>query len=109
MSNRHGLRTPNQGIFHQNLKLFGLGQTFWADKFWVICDILGGFTSTHFGTVKHLSMFSINQPLPLQKLRVYIKCVYIKIPNIYMELGFEFQFEFEFGPQRIRTLAIMCA
>jgi hypothetical protein len=41
------------------------------------------------------SMFSINQPLFLQKTkRLY--------PNIYLELGFES------GPQRIRDLAIVC-
>jgi hypothetical protein len=41
-------------------------------------------------------MFSINQPLFLQKLRLYIQ-----IPNIYLGLGFEF----EFGLQRIWDLA----
>jgi hypothetical protein len=57
----------------------------WADKFW---GILGQTISTHFDTVSTLSMFSIIQPLFLQKLSLYIH-----IPNIY--LGFEF------GPQRI--------
>ena len=42
-----------------------------------------------------LFMFSINQPLFLQKY----KPLY---PNIYLGLGFEF------GPQRIRDLAIVC-
>jgi hypothetical protein len=55
------------------------------------------FTSTHFGTVSPLSMFSVNQPLFLQKLSLFIK-----IPNIYLQLGFEF------GMQRIRDLAIVC-
>ena len=44
-----------------------------------------------------LIMFSINQPLFLQKVSLYIQ-----IPNIYLGLGFEF------GPQRIRDLAIVC-
>jgi hypothetical protein len=42
-------------------------------------------------------MFSINQPLFLQKkLRLYIQ-----IPNIYLGLGFKF------GPQRIMDFAIL--
>jgi hypothetical protein len=44
-------------------------------------------------------MFSINQPLFQQK----IKPLYPN-PNIYLGLGFEF----EFGLQRIKDLAIMC-
>jgi hypothetical protein len=76
---------------------FGLGQISWADRFW---GIFGRFISTHFGTVSPLSMFSINQPLFLQKTKPF----YIQIPNIYLGLGFEF----EFGSQRIRDLAIVC-
>ena len=58
---------------------FGLGQTNWADKFWVIWGIFGPTISAHFGTVSPLSMFSIIQPLFLQ-----------------------------FGPQRTRDLAFVC-
>jgi hypothetical protein len=79
-------------------RTFGLELTNWADKFWGIWGIFDQFISTHFGTVSPLSMFSINQPLFLQKVNLYIH-----IPNIY--LGF--RFEFEFGPQR-RNLAIVC-
>ena len=32
----HGLRTPNEAIFQQYLKLLGLGQTNWAEMFWGI-------------------------------------------------------------------------
>ena len=39
----------------------------WADKFWGIWGIFERFISTHFGTVSPLSMFSINQPIFLQK------------------------------------------
>ena len=53
--------------------------------------------SSHFGTVSTLSIFFINQPLFLQNTTPLY-------PNIYLGLGFEF----EFGPQRIRNLAIMC-
>ena len=90
-----GLWTPNEAFFHQNPKLLGLGQTIWPDKFWGIWGIFEQFIGTHFGTVSPLSMFSINQPLFLQKI-----ILYIQIPNIYLSLGFEF------GPQRIRDLAI---
>ena len=41
----------------------------WADKFWGIWGISGRFISTYFGTVSPLSMFSINQPLFLQKTK----------------------------------------
>ena len=44
-----------------------------TDKFWDIWDIFSQFISTHFGTVSPLSMFSINQPLFLQKLSLYIQ------------------------------------
>ena len=37
----------------------------WTDKIW---GIFGQFISTHLGTVSPLSMFSINQPLCLQKI-----------------------------------------
>ena len=83
---RHGLRTPNKAFFHQNPKLLSLGRI-WADKIW---GIFGQFISTHFVTESPLSMF-------FKKLRLYIQ-----IPNIYLVLGFEF------GPQRIRDLAIVC-
>ena len=41
----------------------------WADKFWgILGTIVGRTISTHFGTVSPLSMFSIIQPLFLQKI-----------------------------------------
>ena len=47
-----------------------LRQTIWADKFWGIWGIFDRFiSSTHFGTVSPLSMFSIDQPLFLQKTK----------------------------------------
>ena len=77
-----------------------MGQTIWSDKFWGIWNIFVRFVITHFGTEESpLSMFSINQPLFLQKLSLYIQ-----IPNIYLGLGFEFEFEL----QKIRDLAIVC-
>ena len=53
----HGLRTPIEAFFHQNSKLLGLGRQ---------------FISTHFGTVRPFSMFSINQPVFLQKTKPFI-------------------------------------
>ena len=66
----HGLRTPNEALLSSNSLTFGLGQTIWADKFWGICCIFGRFISAHFGAVSPLSMFSINQPLFLQKTKL---------------------------------------
>ena len=45
----------------------------WADRFWGIWGIFGRTISTQFGTVTPLSMFSIIQPLFLQKLSL---CTY---------------------------------
>ena len=55
--------------FSSKYQTFGLGQTIWADKFWSIVGIFGQFIGTHFGTVSPLSMFSINQPLTIQKTK----------------------------------------
>ena len=74
--------------------LWAWADNFWADTFWGIWGIFGQFISTHFGTVSPLSMFSIIQPLFLQKKSFYI--------HIYLGLGFEF------GLQRIRDLVILC-
>ena len=47
----------------------------WADKFWGIC---GQNISTHFGTVSPLSIFSIIQPISLQKTkRLYPHPIYL--------------------------------
>ena len=64
-------RTMNAqwSLFPSKFQTFGLGQTIWADKFWSIWGIFGWLISTHFGTVSPLSMFSINQPLFLQKTK----------------------------------------
>ena len=62
----HGLRTPNED-FSLKSRTFELGQTNWVDKFWGIWGIFGQTISTHFGTVSPLSIFSIIQPLFLQK------------------------------------------
>ena len=74
---------PERAFFRKS-QTFGLGQTNWAK--------LSALILVH--TLGPLSIFSINQPLILQKKL----SLYIHIPNIYLGLGFEF----EFGQQRIR-------
>jgi hypothetical protein len=59
--------------------MFGLEQKNWADEFWGIWDIFSQTISTHFGTVSLLSMFSIIQPLFLQKttpLNTHLKYIF---------------------------------
>ena len=80
---------------------FGLGQTIWDDKLWGIWDIFGRFISTHFGTVSPLFMYSINQPLFLQKTTPLY-------PNPKYLFLYLFILGFEFGLQRIKNLAIVC-
>ena len=75
--------------FHRNPKLLGLGTQF-GQMFKGIWGIFGRFISTHFGTVFH----NTNQPVFLQKTKPLYK---------YLGLGFEF------GPQRIKDLAIVCS
>ena len=60
-----------RSLFSLKSRTFGLGQTNWADKFWGLWGIFGQTISTHFGTVivSPLSMFSIIQPLFLQKTK----------------------------------------
>ena len=69
LGHTHGLQTPNEAFFLLKSGTFGLGQTNWADKFWGIWDIFGQTISTQIGTVSPLSMFSIIQPLFLQKTK----------------------------------------
>ena len=57
----------------------------WADKFGGIWGIFSQTINSDFCTASPLCMFSINQPLFLQKLSLYIQ-----IPNIYFGLGFEY-------------------
>ena len=58
----HRQRTPNEALFSSKSQTFGLGQTIWADKFWGIA--FGVFSAD---SSAPLSLFSINQPLILQK------------------------------------------
>ena len=56
-------------LFSLKSQTFGLGQTNWADNLWGISGIFGQTIRTHFGIVSPLSMFSIIQPLFLQKTK----------------------------------------
>ena len=73
--------------FFIKTQTFGPRQTNWADKFWGIWGIFSQCFNSHFGTVSPLSMFSINQPLFLQKK----PSLYIQIPNTWLGLGFELE------------------
>ena len=66
---------------------FGLGQTIWVDKFWGIWGIFGRFISTHFGKVSPFSMFSINQPLFLQKTKPLYPTTQMNIWDWDLNLG----------------------
>jgi hypothetical protein len=72
-------------------------------NFWARADNLGQQILGHFlyfqnlfGTVSSLSMFSLINHYFYKKLSLYIE-----ISNIYLGLGFEF------GPPRIRNLAVV--
>ena len=55
--------------FSLKFRIFWLGQTNWADKFWGIWGIFSQTINTHFVTVSPLSIFSIIQALFLQKTK----------------------------------------
>ena len=76
----HGLRMPNEAFFHWNPIFWGLGRQIREINF-------GAF-----------GVFSADLSAPILALWVPFPC--FSFPNIY--LGFEF------GPQRIRDLAIVC-
>ena len=63
----HKLRTPNEASFHRNSKLLCLGRQFGQIDLGAFGGIFTLFFSTHFGTLSPLSIFSISQPLFLQK------------------------------------------
>ena len=61
----HGLRTPRQSFISKISNFWA-----WADTLgWIFLRHLGYFRPDHFGTMISLSMFSIIQPLFLQKIK----------------------------------------
>ena len=90
---------PMKPFFHRNPKLSGLGRQFGQIKF-------GAFRVVSVSLSAPILVLWVPCPcFPLINHYFYKKLsLYIQIPNIYLGLGFEF----EFGPQRIRDLAFMC-
>ena len=62
-------------FFHRNPKLLGLGRQFVQINLGAFGFIFGQFISTHIATVSPLAMFSINQPLFLQKTKHRVSVV----------------------------------
>ena len=87
-SHSHGLRTFRESFFFGNPNFRA-----WADK-------LGRTFLGHLGYFRPIYR---HRSFPLINHYFYKKLsLYIQIPNIYLGL------RFEFGPQRIRHLAIVC-
>ena len=86
----HELLTSRERFFSKILN-FSAWQTFWAKIFRGIWCIFGLTIRSHFGTVSSLSMFSIIQPLFIQKIEPLYPT-----PKIL------------FGPQKIWDLTIVC-
>ena len=99
------------------------GQTIWAGKFWGIWGFSANLSAPilvkFIYSEKATKFCEILWPpqniwtlqwvpcpcFPLINDHFYKKLsLYIQIPNIYLGMGFEF----EFGPQRIRDLVIVC-
>ena len=89
----YGLRMPNEAFFHWNSKVLGLGRQIGQINF----GAFGVFSAKLSAPILVLSMFSMIQPLFLQKSKPINSQ-----PKIYLGLGFEF------WPQRIRDLAFVC-
>ena len=94
-SEGHELWTPNEAFFYRNTKVLGLDTQFGQISFEAFGVLSVDLSAPIFAT--DLFMFSIHQPLFLQKKTSF----YIQIPNIFLGLGFEC------GLQRIRDLAIL--
>ena len=77
----------------------------WADKCWGIWGYFCPIYQHPFWYVLWVPCpcFPLNNHYFYQKLSLYIQ-----IPNIYMRLGLGLWFEYQFGQQRIRDLAIVC-
>ena len=79
---------PMKSFFLWNLKLLGLAGQIVQIDFGAFGVFLNRFISIHFGTVSPLSMFSINQPLFLQKTKpLCISKSRIFIWDWYLNLG----------------------
>ena len=93
----HGLRTPNEAFFSSKSRTFGLVQTIWAVNFVGFGVFLADLSAPILVLLVSCPCFPLINHCFYKKLRIYMQ-----IPNIYLGLGFEF------GPQRIRDLSIVC-
>ena len=66
---KHGQRTPNGAFFHPYPKLSGLSRQFWQIYFGAFRVFSANLSAPLFGTMSPLYIFSINQPLFLQKIK----------------------------------------
>ena len=98
-ASRHELWTPNEAFFHRNPKLLGLGRQFGQINFGAFEVFLADLSAPILVLWVPCPCFPLINHYFYKKLSLYIH-----IPNIYLGLGFEF----EFGPQIIRDLAIVC-
>jgi hypothetical protein len=64
-----GLRTPNEASFHQNPQFLRLGRQFGQINFGAFGVIPANLSAPILVLLSPLSMFSINQPLFLQKTK----------------------------------------
>ena len=97
VSSLHGLRTPNEALFHRNPKLLGLVRQCGQINF----GAFGLFSADLSATI--LVLWVPCPCFPLINHYFYKKLsLYTRIPNIYLGL------RFEFGLQRIWDLAIEC-
>ena len=94
---RHRLRTPNETFFHWNRELLGLGRQIGQ----INSGAFGVFSAKLWAPI--LVQWVPYPCFPLFNYYFYKKLsLYMHIPNIYLELGFEF------GPKRIRDLSFVC-
>ena len=87
----HGLRTPNEAFFHRNPKLLGLGRQLVQINFGAFGVFSADLSAPILVQWAPCPCYQFTNHYFYKKLSLYIQ-----IPNIYLGLGFEF----EFGLQR---------
>ena len=95
----HGLGTPNEAFFHWNSELLGLGRQIGQIDFGAFGVLSAKLSAPIWVQWVSCPYFPLFNHYFYKKLNLYIH-----IPNIYLGLGFEF----EFGPQRTKDLAFVC-
>ena len=93
--------------FFQKSLTFGLGRTFWEKHFWGLWSIFGRTISTHFGNVSTLSIFSIIQPLFLQKTKLlYPIHIYSFGSGIWIWAANNLKFSLRVSVVRVQTMFV---